>query len=161
MGKFLGWLAGILATVIAGYLIWYLEKPKPPTTFEGMVIDGALNAPVQNAMVSIEISGSVANGGPYHDFTDEHGSYRIDFLDLGKPSSVTFEVSAKGFKEPAPASLSIVENDIRKDFVLAPVATRPPSPGGVELPHTAAQARPPAYIQKRITQAIRMQVPSK
>jgi hypothetical protein len=160
MGKFLGWLAGILATVIAGWLIWYLEKPKPPTTFEGMVIDGALNAPVQNAMVSIEIKSSAPNGGPYHDFTDEHGSYRIDFSDLSKSSSVTFQVSAKGFQEPAPASLSIVDTDIRKDFVLTPVAT-PPSGGGVESPHTAAQAQPPAYIQKRIAQAIRMQIPPK
>jgi hypothetical protein len=99
MKKFLGWLGGILAAFITGYAIWYFTVPHT-TTFEGMVINGPEVAPLANAIVSVEFVGG-ANGGPFHDFTYEHGAYRLDFTGLGKVSGVTISVQAKRFSSRA------------------------------------------------------------
>jgi len=167
MRKFLGWLGGILATIIAGYALWYWTRPVPPTTFEGMVINGPEVAPLANAIVSVEFVGG-ANSGPFHDFTDEHGAYRLEFTGLGKVSGVTITVQAKGFQAAQPASLRTVASDTHQDFVLIPVGVvtpppPPPPPGGV----TAGEARPPmvarmpVYIQKPAAKAFRFTLPAK
>ena len=166
MRKVLGWLGGILAAFITGYAIWYFTVPHT-TTFEGMVINGPEVAPLANAIVSVEFVGG-ANGGPFHDFTDEHGAYRLDFTGLGKVSGVTISVQAKGFQAAQPASLRTVASDTHQDFVLIPVgAVIPPPPppptGGV----TAGEARPPmvarmpVYVQKPAAKAFRFTIPAK
>jgi hypothetical protein len=161
MGKFLGWLGGILAAVIAGYAIWYFTRPAPTTTFEGMVINGPQVAPLANAIVSVEFAGG-PNRGPFHDFTDEHGAYRLDFTGLGEVSGVTIAVQAKGFQTAQPASLRKITADTHQDFVLIPEGAAapppPPPPGGV----TAVEARPPmvarmpVYVQKPAAKAFRL-----
>lgn len=161
MKKFLGWLGGILGTVIGGYLIWYLTVPHTTTTtFEGMVINGPAVAPLANAIVSVEFAGGTANGGPFHDFTDEHGAYRLDFTGLGKVSGVTIAVQAKGFQAAPPARLQAVVADTHQDFVLVPEnspAPPPPPPSGTTAAesHTPMVARMPAYVQKSAAQAFR------
>ena len=167
MGKFLGWLGGILATVIAGYAVWYFTRPAPSTTFEGMVINGPEVAPLPNAIVSVEIAGA-GNSGPFHDVTNEHGAYRLEFTGLGKLTGVTIAVQAKGFQPVKPASLSSVTSDIHQDFVLIPAGTvspppPPPPPGGVSGGgvRPPVVARMPVYIQKSAAQALKFTLQTK
>ncbi len=160
MGKFLGWLGGILAVVIGGWTVWYLTKPPSTTTVQGMVIDGSLNAPLSNAMVSVEVTATPSNG-PFHDVTDVNGSYRLDFTGLSKSSRLIIRVQARGFQEPKPASFATISVDNRQDFVLMPVvAANPPAVGNPAIGKLAV-ARPPAYIQKAINQAVRVQLHQK
>jgi hypothetical protein len=163
MGKFLGWLAGILATVIGGYALWYFTRPAPTTTFEGMVINGPAVAPLPNAIVSVEIAGA-ANRGPFHDVTDEHGAYRLVFTGLGKLSGVTIAVQAKGFQSVTPASLSNVASDIHQDFVLIPegaVSPPPPPPTGGGEVRPPVVGRMPVYIQKPMAKAFKFTLQAK
>ena len=163
MGKFFGWLGGILATFIAGWLIWYFTRPAPTTTFEGMVINGPAVAPLPNAIVSVEITGA-ANGGPFHDVTDEHGAYRLDFTGLGKSGGVTIAVEARGFQTVSPASLTTVSADNRQDFVLIPEVTvnpPPPRPGNGGEMHPPVATRMPTYVQKPVAKAFKFSIQSK
>jgi hypothetical protein len=159
MGKFLGWLGGILATVIAGVAIWHFTRPAPTTTFEGMVINGPAVAPLANAIVSVEFTGR-ANGGPFHDFTDAHGAYRLDFAGLGEVSGVTIAVQAKGFQAAPATTLRKIAADTHQDFVLIPEGSPPPPPpppGGTTAgeAHLPMVARMPVYVQKPVTKAFK------
>jgi|HubBroStandDraft_6_1064221.scaffolds.fasta_scaffold00874_15 hypothetical protein len=149
MNKFLSWVAGILAVVIAGWLVWYLTKPPATTTFEGMVVDAAANTAVPNAMVTVEITGA-ANSGSYHDMTDANGAYRIDFTGLSKSSSATVQAEAKGFRSPGPGRFPTLAVDMRHDIELTPNA--PEVPGHVAVIPTPALGRRPAYIQKTLAE---------
>lgn len=143
MKKFLGWLGGIAATVIAGVLIYHFTTPTPPPpeiAFEGMVIDGEQNAPVQNAMVSFEINDS-ANSAAYHDLTDEHGSYGIKLAGLSKSSNVVLRVHKKGYREHS-KQFPALADDNRYDPVLAPEPTPVATPAGTPGPHPTATAAP-------------------
>jgi hypothetical protein len=147
MNKVIGWVAGILATVIGSCLVYYLTRPPTTTTFEGMVINGEASAPISGALVSLEIK-SAANGEPYHDFTDEHGSYRLDFTGLEKSTTVTIAVTAHGFEALAPASIRAAPLDNRRDFVLTPLSAPPrPSGSATGSAHIPVLVHP-AYIQK-------------
>ncbi|HUJ30306.1 MAG TPA: hypothetical protein VLY23_03430 [Candidatus Acidoferrum sp.] len=158
MGKFLGWLGGIFAAVIGGWLVWYLTKPPATTTFEGMVINGAANQPVPKAMVSVEITGP-AGKGLYHDVTDDNGSYKLDFTGLGKASGVRIEVAAGGFQALAPVTLSSVTDDNRQDFILMPQAPSPPTGlTGGRGGQSPAATHLPAYIQKSAARAARIAI---
>ncbi len=154
MGKFIGWLGGIVATVIAGWLVWYITLPKPTepdsASFEGMVYDQASNAPVSRATVMFDIRG-VPNSGPYHDVTDENGSYKLDLSGLGKSSTVAVSVEANGFAKSAPYPFSGV-GDNRRDFALAPFRAVSAVAGGAAihlLPH-------PKYIPKLAVSKIKI-----
>src|SRR5689334_2050874 len=92
---------GIAATVLSAVLISYFTHPPPPITFEGMVIDQIQNVPLHNAKVSFEIKQSPSSK-TYHDFTDEHGSYKLPFDGLSKASKVIVSVHANGFHDPQP-----------------------------------------------------------
>jgi hypothetical protein len=155
MRKLFGWLAGILASVIVVWFGWYLNRPVPTpmtTTFEGMVINGAAEAPLPNAIVSVEVAGA-ANSGPFHNPSDENGAYRLEFSGLGKLSGVTIGVEAKGFQTATPVSLIEVGSDNRQDFTLMPEATVTP-------PHPTATHKPP-YIQKPVAKAFRFSLQPK
>jgi len=173
MGKFLGWLGGIAAAVIGGWLVWYLTRPPATTTFEGMVINGTAEAPLANAIVTVEIAGT-ADSGSFHDFTDEHGSYRLDFTGLGKPSGVTVSVEAKGFLAVTPASIRTVGPDNRLDFVMMPQTPSPPTGlsaggggsggggSGTATAHVPAAAlHVPVYVQKPAAQAAKILIKPK
>lgn len=155
--KFIKWVGGIATPVIVAVLIYHFTTPKAPpappapVTFEGMVINGAANAPLQGAMVSFEISETA--GGPYHDFTDEHGSYRIDFAGLKTPVRATLRAAANGFLPSKPIPLTANGNDNRADFVLHPIA---PQTGGTPTPTPPVATRPPVYIRKIPVEAIRI-----
>jgi hypothetical protein len=136
MGKFGGWLAGILAVIIGGYAVWYLTKPPATTTFEGMVYSG--DAPVPNAMVAVELTGGAASG-TYHDVTDDHGSYSLVFTGLPTATGATIRVTAPGYESADTQSLtSPLQGDIRLDFPLLPAAA----------PVKPAIAHIPPYIPK-------------
>ena len=157
--KFIKWVGGIATPVIVAVLIYHFTTPKPappapaPVTFEGMVIKGAANAPLQGAMVSFEISETA--GGPYHDFTDEHGSYRIDFTGLKTPVRATLRAEANGFQPSRPLSLAANGNSNRADFVLHPVPQQ--SSGSTATPTpTPASTHPPVYIRKFPVEAIKI-----
>jgi hypothetical protein len=133
MRKFIGWLGGIASAVITAVLIYHFTAPKPPvppTTFEGMVIDGGQSVPIKEAMVLFEVEPSAPGNGPYHDFTDENGSYKIDVSELPGTVKVTLRAKARGFHDSNPVSLAALKNDNRNDFVLAPLPSpEPPHPG--------------------------------
>jgi len=158
MNKFLGWVAGILAVVIAGWLVWYLTKPPATTKFEGMVIDAAANTAVPNAMVTVEITGA-ANSGSYHDVTNPNGSYRIEFTGLSKSSSATVQAEAKGFRSPAPGRFETIAVDMRHDIELTPNAPEAPGHGAI-IPAPALGRRPP-YIQKSLAEGKLFQIQQK
>jgi len=161
MGKFIGWLGGMLTAVIGGWLVWYLTRPPATTTFEGMVINGEASAPVAGAMVSVEIKG-IPSSEPYHDFTDEHGSYRIDFTGLSKSSGATGQGQARDFQPAASTAIATVVLDNRHDFVLKPLAMAGPNPPPPTSPGVAVGHVPPAamvkYVPKPAKQAISIQL---
>jgi hypothetical protein len=136
MGKFGGWLAGILAVILGGYVVWYLTKPPAATTFEGMVYSG--DAAVPNAMISVELAGGTTTGA-YHDVTDEHGAYSLVFTGLPTSTGATLRVTASGYQNADPQSLSSpLQGDIRLDFPLLPLAA----------PAKRAIAHIPVYVPK-------------
>jgi hypothetical protein len=107
-----------------------------------MVINGEASAPVSGALVSVEIK-SAGNSQPYHDFTDEHGSYRLDFTGLEKSIAVTIVVTAHGFEALAPASIRTITLDNRHDFVSTRLsAPRPPSGNATGSAHIPALVHP-------------------
>lgn len=159
MSKVGVWLAGILATVIGGWAVWYLTRPPAVTTFEGMVYAG--DDPVAKAMVAIQLSGSAGANGPVHDITDSNGSYRIDFTGLPDGSGATLSVVATGFQNPAPKSLSApLQPDTHIDF---PVDPLPPPRGAPPIlrPRSPAVTHIPLYVPKSAAQATRFKVPGK
>src|SRR5262245_22679958 len=125
MKKFLGWLGGILATIIGGYVLFYLTRTPEKMTVEGMVIDSSLNVPVPSAMVSVEIT-SVPNNGPFHDPTDSNGAYGLELTGLSKRANVILRVAAAGFRDPAPTNLVVMPGGNRKDLFLTRIAAPPP-----------------------------------
>jgi hypothetical protein len=165
MRKFVGWLGGIASAVITAVLIYHFTAPKPavpPTTFEGMVIDGAQSVPIKEAMVQFEIEPSATGNGPYHDFTDENGSYKLDVSELPATVKVTLQAQAKGFHESKAVALASLKNDNRTDFVLVPLptpeSTHPgPTPTATPLP-TVEGTLPPSvrfhYVPKAVSQRI-------
>ena len=51
------WLAGILATVISGVIVYYVTLPKSsPIDIAGFVVDAETNALVPDALVSLEVN---------------------------------------------------------------------------------------------------------
>jgi hypothetical protein len=156
--KFVAWTGGIVAPVLTAVLIYHFTNPKPapppppaptPVTFEGMVVDGAANAPLKGAMVSFEISDT--EGGPFLDFTDEHGSYRADFNGLKTSARATVRVKANGFEAAPPHLLHTIESDNRADFILHPL---PPAAGATPTPTPPSVLHPPVYVRKVPMQVI-------
>lgn len=151
--KFVGWLGGIAATVLSGYLLWYFEQPKPTppqppsaavTTFEGMVYSG--DAPVAKALVALELTGNAGANGAIHDLTDENGAYKIELTGLPPSTGATLSVVAKGFENGAPKLLSSpLQADMRVDIPLSPVVlAAAPGSGGGGGGGPAAAAPPPS-----------------
>jgi hypothetical protein len=122
-------------------------------------------------MVVFEIKDAASKGDSLHDFTDDHGSYRMDFSGLNKATRVSIHAQAKGFREPAAIALSSLLDDNRHDFVMMPLAR--PSPTPVAIPHGTPAAtpvatpgpqatpprllHPPEYIRKVASPAIRIE----
>jgi len=159
MAKVGVWLAGILATVIGGWAVWYLTRPPAVTTFEGMVYAG--NNPVAKAMVAVQLSGSAGANGPVHDITDQNGAWRIDFTGLPDGSGATLTVAATGYENAAPKSLSSpLQNDIHIDFPLSPVPP-PRGIGPLVRPQLPAVTHIPLYVPKSAAQATKFRVPGK
>jgi hypothetical protein len=162
-----GWLAGILAAIIGGYVLWILTRtppapPAPPpavvTTFEGMVYSG--DEPVPKAMVELDLTGTSSNG-PVHDITDENGSYRFDFTGLPTTAGATLRVAAPGFREsPAKSFASPLQTEVRFDFPLASLLTAPLH-GGTARQTPAPVAHLPVYIRKGAAQAMHIRIPAK
>ncbi len=174
--KIVGWLGGIAATVISGYLLWYFEQPKPEpppslapvvTTFEGMVYSG--DAPVAKAMVAVDLTGSAGANGAIHDITDDNGAYKIELTGLPEGTGATLSVAAKGFKDPAPKVLAEpLQTDVRVDIPLSRVVIP------VEVPHGAAMPAPlppppakggiahrPVYVPKSAADAVKFRIGTK
>lgn len=182
--KVVGWLGGIAATVISGYLLWYFEQPKPTpppppqaavTTFEGMVYSG--EAPVSKALVALELTGSAGANGAIHDLTDENGAYKIELTGLPGGTGAKLSVAAKGYENGAPKILAgPLKSDVRVDIPLSPLViagiAAPPSPVGATPgesaapPTTAAPGRSenpalrraPLYVPKSAAMAMKFRV---
>lgn len=148
MGKFVVWLGGIAATVIGGYLLWYLTRTPPPpppppppavTTFEGMVYSES--APVPKAMVAVELTGIAGANGPVHNVTDGNGAYRIELTGLPQNTAATLSVTAAGYQNAPPKSLaSPLQADVRIDFPIAPAAAPPGTAAAAPSPPAATPA---------------------
>jgi Carboxypeptidase regulatory-like domain len=157
MSKFAGWLAGILAAVIGGWLVWYLTRPVLPTIFEGMVYDSAANVPVANAMVVLQIEGMADE--PSHSATNENGSYKLRFIDLKKSSRASIQVTAKGF-DPFTVPSFAVGEDNRHDAPLTPQKTNRPG-GNVPILHLPAESHVLKYIPKPDAEATEVRIQPK
>ncbi len=153
MGKAVGaWLAGILAAIIGGYALYVLTRSPSTTTVEGMAYSAS--AAVPKAMVSLTLSGNGANSGPYHNVTDENGSYRFEFTGLSASAGATLRVVANGFHESSPVSLSRpLGPDIHEDFALIPLVA-PHNPAG----HATLVEHKPNYVRKAAEQATLIRV---
>jgi hypothetical protein len=142
MGRFLGWLGGILATVIAGYVLWYITRP---TVIEGMVIDRSQNVAVEKALVTVEIPSNRTNG-PFDSPTDSNGSYAMELSGLGWRKDAVVHVRARGFRDSPSISVVLVPGGNRKDFFLEPISV-PASPSGTSATHPVATGSLPVYIR--------------
>ena len=146
MKKFVSWLGGIVATVIAGVVVYYwttptpAPAPAPEIAFEGMVIDGERDAPIQSALVSFEVNGA-STGDAYHDLTDEHGSYGIKLSGLSKSSTVVLHFHANGYRDESKRLASLLE-DNRYDPLLTPVRSLAPVRSVARSPHPGATPAP-------------------
>lgn len=156
--KFKGWAGGILAMVIAGLLLYYFARPPVTTTPEGMVNNSDASAPVRGAMGSVEIPG--VPGSPWHDSTDEHGSYQLDFTGLRKTSGAAVEVQDNNFQPVKSTSIAAVTLADHYVLFLRPLTQTPhPIPGAA-----IAHIPPPAtlrYIPKLENKAVRILVPKR
>jgi len=115
MAKVAGWLASILATIIGGYVIWYVTRP---AQMEGMIIDQTQNAPIEKALVTVEVqSGS---NGPFDDSSDSNGSYGMELSGIGWRTTVTIRAKAKGYRDSEPVVFVVGPGGNRKDFFLVP-----------------------------------------
>ena len=171
MKKFGGWLAGVVGSIIVGYVVWYLtarvpaqsSPPTPPppavTTFEGMVYSGS--APVAKAMVMVQLTGNAGVNGPIHDITDENGAYRIEFTGLPTTARASLSATAAGYEGSKPRSVaSPLPADSHVDLPLSPMVQTPVGPQ--PQPQAAAPiAHLPLYVPKLASKAIRIQVPAK
>ncbi len=156
MGKIGVWLAGILATIIGGYAVWYFTRAPATTTFEGMVYSAS--APVSKAMVSLELSGSGANNGSFHNVTDENGSYRFDFTGLPKTADAILSAAATGFQQSQPKQLpNPLGPDTHLDFPLTPL-TVPQNPGVAAAPRPPVLDHKPLYVRKALEQATQVRI---
>jgi hypothetical protein len=171
MGKFGTWFAGVAATVISGVAIWYFTKtptplppPSPPpapvvTTFEGMVYTGDL--PVPNAMVAVSLTGDASANGAVHNLTDAHGSYLINLSGVPQGTGASLSVSAPGFRDAAPHTLSIpLQTDNRLDVALSPATALAPLGAGAPPIH-ALIGHAPVYVRKNLAQATQFRVQMK
>ncbi|MGH9598240.1 MAG: carboxypeptidase-like regulatory domain-containing protein [Terracidiphilus sp.] len=172
MGKFFGWLGGIVAGIAVGYGVWFFTKTPPPppppvvTTFEGMVYSGSV--PVPKAMVAVDLTGSAGANGPVHDVTDANGAYRFDFTGLPTASGATLSVMATGYQTAQPKPIaSPLQTDIHVDFPLmrtAMVGGRAPAAVEPERAPEAVQseaAHIPKYVRKSAAQAKQVVIPKK
>jgi len=153
MGKFFGWVAGILSFVIGGYILWYLTRP---TVIEGMVIDRSQNVAVEKALVTVEVPS--ARNGPFDTPTDANGSYVMELSStLSWQRPVRVHVTAKGFQVSPPATLTLSPGGNRKDFFLMPIVPppAPPPPPGV---HPTAVAELPAYVPSKLVAKFQLQM---
>lgn len=172
--KMAGWLGGIAATVISGYLLWYFEQPKPTppplpppavTTFEGMVYSG--DAPVAKALVAVDLTGNAGANGAIHDITDDNGAYKIELTGLPDETGATVSVVAKGFEDAAPKVLAIpLTPDERIDIPLSPAAASSTAAPVPETPthKNAAQGavkHRPEYRPKSAAQATKFRFGAK
>jgi hypothetical protein len=184
--KFIGWLGGIAATVLSGYLLWYFEQPKPApppplpaavTTFEGMVYSG--DAPVSRALVGVALTGSAGSNGAIHDVTDDNGAYKIELTGLPQGTGATLSVAAKGFEAASPKILpGPLQTDVRVDIPLNPavasvtappppvaanpgVSAAPPTTGGSGKSGSLAMRHIPVYVPKSAAMAMKFRVAAK
>ncbi len=163
MKKFVSWLGGIAATVIAGVLVYKLTVPPPPPpeiAFEGMVIDGERNIPVKDALVSVQVDGAGA-ADAYHDLTDANGSYGMKLSGLSQTSRVLLRVHANGYHDESKQYASLTD-DNRYDPIMTALPTPPPPPpphGTSPTPTPSLPVRmlaPPQYIKKVSMQTFRI-----
>ena len=166
MAKVGGWVAGIVASIIVGYAVWYLTRTPPPpppptvTTFEGMVYSGS--APVPKAMVAVQLSGTAGVNGPVHDITDDNGAYRIDFTGLPADAGATLSVTAAGYQSANPKSFaSPLQTDVQFDFPLTPMLAASRRKGAAPHPAKPAKAPIPKYVRKSAAQATQIKIPPK
>jgi hypothetical protein len=165
MKKFVSWLGGIAATVIAGWLVYKLTVPPTPPpqptpiTFEGMVIDGERNIPIKNARITFHMDGVTTDDD--HDLTDVNGSYRVQLPGLSSTSSVLLSVHAIGYRDESKQFTSLME-DNRYDPImtaLPPPPTPTPPHGATPAPTPAPTVRvpiPPQYIQRLSIKTIKV-----
>jgi hypothetical protein len=148
MKKFMGWLGGIAAAVIASLVVYYVTRPPVEMQFEGMVIDRVQNAPLPKVMVLFDVSKSSVDG-TYHGETDENGSYNVKVPGVSKSSRVVLHVDAKGYLDD-PHLYTSLDIDNRYDPDLTPVS------GPVAAPRPPPSAVRPVYIRKLAVEAIRI-----
>lgn len=163
MLKFGGWLAGILATVLAGYVLWSLTIPASTTTIQGMVY--SQSAPVPRAMVLVALAGKgvpAAEMTPSRNYTDENGSYRFDFTGLPEDARVTLSVSAAGYRSSSPVLVpQPLGAEVRRDLPLTANVTAE-APHGVMIPHPPLTFAPhfaPHFIPKASSAATTVHLP--
>jgi hypothetical protein len=160
MGKVIAWLAGILATAIGSYAVWYYTVG-PVTTIQGMVY--AKGRPVAEAIVEITLSGKAGVYGPVHDTTDPNGAYRLDFVRLPWKTGAILSVNAIGYQGVTPKSLanplaSLLGSVTHVDFELAPtiISSTPAAPPAVPPANDPASASAPPAAPPRIIAAARV-----
>jgi hypothetical protein len=123
------WLAGILATVISGVVVYQLTTPTPaPSAIDiaGFVVDAESNALITNALVRLEVQGH-SNAQR----TDTEGRFYFDVEGDNSNYAATLEVEATGYeKYSINSSLQSLSNQI-------PKLTRVPGARGGAAVHPA------------------------
>jgi hypothetical protein len=104
-----GWIGGILGTVISGFVLYYLTRTTPPQpdpapiansspasppsiTIEGRVVDIAASKIIQNALVGLRAGAQSASQA-----TDSNGCYLIEVDGLPDTTPATLTINAAGY----------------------------------------------------------------
>ena len=145
MGKFLGFVGGILATIIGGYAVWYITRP---ITVEGMIVDRSTNNYIGKATVNVQV-GSGSNSDSFRDVADGNGSYGVELTGSAWHATVVLRPNATGYRDEGPTSFVVTFGVNHHDLYVTPVASPiPPATGGTPAVNRPTMARPPAYIRK-------------
>lgn len=88
------WIAGILATIISGVVIYYVTNPPKPVAVEvaGSVVDGSTKTVISDATVRLTV-----RGRPESQRTDSNGQYYFSIEGSNSTDSATLLVEATGY----------------------------------------------------------------
>jgi hypothetical protein len=154
-GALLTWAGGIIATIIAGVVIFYVTRPTPPNQvgLNGFVEDNVTQQPVPDAIVTANLGNKLASQP-----TDSEGRYAFIMDSTTPPTqSIHIDVLAGGYEHYS-ATVPLTSGDTFAGLQLQPVPASTAANGiangmgngmvnGAHIPHAPSKLPPkPEFI---------------
>jgi len=141
---FLKAIGGIVASVIAGVLIFYITRQAPsppviePTSFDGFVADSASNKLIPNASVKVTLGQNSVS-----QLTDPLGKYSVVLPSTGPgPNMGSVDVSATGY-EAYTNTVELKPGETFAEITIVEIPPRPAAPTAAAPQRPAQPAAPP------------------